>query len=73
MLNADDSLKKELGDRIEKLSSQVCSQDKSLTEKVSKQITESQKSLQDKISAQEKGTKDLLDKIGGEISEPPIL
>ena len=57
-------MKKELGDRIEKISSQLSSQDKILTEKVSKQITDSQKSFENKLSAQERGTKDLSDKIG---------
>ena len=57
---SDDSMKKELGDKIDKIKSEVSAQEKAL----SRQITDNQKSLQDKLSAQEKGTKELTDKIG---------
>ena len=57
---SDDSMKKELGDKIDKIKSEVSAQEKAL----SRQITDNQKSLQDKLSAQEKGTKELSDKIG---------
>ena len=53
-------MKKELGDKIDKIKSEVSAQEKAL----SRQITDNQKSLQDKLSAQEKGTKELSDKIG---------
>ena len=57
---SDDSIKKELGDKIDKIKSEVSAQEKAL----SRQITDNQKSLQDKLSAQEKGNKELSDKIG---------
>merc|ERR1712025_885695 len=43
--------------------SQISAQEKAMSEKISKQITDSQKSIQEKLTAQEKGTKDLSDKI----------
>ena len=53
-------MKKELGDKIDKIKSEVSAQEKAL----SRQLTDNQKSLQDKLSAQEKGNKELSDKIG---------
>ena len=57
-------MKKELGDKVDKITSQISAQEKAMSEKISKQITDSQKSIQEKLTAQEKGTKDLSDKIG---------
>lgn len=49
---------------MDKITSQISAQEKAMSEKISKQITDSQKSIQEKLTAQEKGTKDLSDKIG---------
>ena len=49
---------------MDRITTQLSAQEKALSEKMTKQINDSQKSLQDKLSAQEKGAKDLSDKIG---------
>ena len=42
----------------------MTAQEKAMSEKISKEITDSQKTIQEKLTAQEKGTKELSDKIG---------
>ena len=49
---------------MEKIISQMTAQEKAMSEKISKEITDSQKTIQEKLTAQEKGTKELSDKIG---------
>ena len=49
---------------MEKITSQMTAQEKAMSEKISKEITDSQKTIQEKLTAQEKGTKELSDKIG---------
>ena len=49
---------------MDKISSQLNSQDKTLSDKMAKQINDCQKSLQEKITSQEKNIKEMTDKIG---------
>ena len=49
---------------MDKISSQLNSQDKTLSDKMAKQINDCQKNLQEKITSQEKNIKEMTDKIG---------
>ena len=49
---------------MDKISSQLSSQDKTLSDKMAKQINDCQKNLQEKITSQEKNIKEMTDKIG---------